>query len=163
MTDRFYMEIALKEAAGGERSGEVPVGAVLVDGKGRIVARACNSPIAASDPSAHAEINVLRKAGKRMGNYRLSGCTLYVTIEPCPMCAGAMVHARIRRVVFGAPDLKAGACGTVMDIAGHARLNHGIEVTGGILEERCAELLRGFFRKKRGRSGKGCGAVTGCN
>lgn len=143
------MEIALREAMKGQLAGEVPVGAVITDDSGRVIATGHNSPVTGSDPTAHAEINVLRKAGRHLANYRLPGTTLYVTIEPCPMCAGALIHARVRRIVFGAHDPKAGACGSVMDLARDMRLNHRIEVVGGILEERCAEIIRGFFLKKR--------------
>lgn len=149
MTDSFYMELALREARLGEKAGEVPVGAVIVGESGRLLSRAYNSPISSCDPVAHAEINALRKAAEMLQNYRLPGVTLYVTVEPCPMCAGAIVNARVRRVVFGAWDLKAGACGSIFNIVSDIRLNHRVEVTGGVLEHECAEMLQTFFQKRR--------------
>jgi tRNA(adenine34) deaminase len=146
--DERFMRRALAEAARGAAEGEVPVGAVVVR-DGKIVARAHNRPIALSDPAGHAEILALRRAGRRTGNYRLSGCTLYVTIEPCAMCAGAIVHARIARVVFGGFDPKAGACGSALTVLNSPLLNHKVEVTHGVLAEDCASILRQFFRKKR--------------
>jgi tRNA(adenine34) deaminase len=139
---------ALAQAARGAAEGEVPVGAVVVR-EGKIIARAHNRPIALHDPGAHAEILALRRAGRRLGNYRLSGCTLYVTIEPCAMCSGAIIHARISRVVFGGLDPKAGACGSALSVLNHPKLNHKVEVTQGVLEQDCASILREFFRKKR--------------
>jgi tRNA(adenine34) deaminase len=129
--------------------GEVPVGAVLVDADGGVLARAANAPIATHDPTAHAEIIVLRAAGQLLRNYRLPGCTLYVTLEPCAMCVGALVHARIARLVFGATDPKTGACGSVFDLAANPRMNHRITVMGGVLAEDSAELLRRFFAARR--------------
>lgn len=131
---------------------EVPVGAVVVDAEGAIVGRGFNQPIGRHDPTAHAEIVALRDAAARVGNYRLPGCTLYVTLEPCVMCAGAMMHARIGRVVFGARDPKTGACGSVVDLFAEARLNHHAEVIGGVLAEECAALLSGFFAARRNRT-----------
>lgn len=142
------MRRALREAELARREQEAPVGAVIVK-NGRVVARAHNQSIRRSDPTAHAEILALRRAGRRLGNYRLTGCTLYVTIEPCAMCAGAIVHARLRRVVFGARDPKAGAAGSALDVLNHPRLNHRAEILGGILEEECSQLLREFFRVRR--------------
>jgi tRNA(adenine34) deaminase len=126
----------------------VPVGCVVVR-EGQVVASACNQPIARCDPTAHAEIEALRAAARALGNYRLPGCTLYVTLEPCPMCAGAMVHARIARLVYGATDPRVGAAGSVFDLARSEALNHRIEVTGGVLAEESRALLQGFFRERR--------------
>ncbi len=142
------MRQALREAERAGREHEVPVGAVAVR-DGRVLARAHNRPIGLNDPTAHAEILALRRAARKLGNYRLSGCTLYVTIEPCAMCAGAIVQARLRRVVFGATDPKAGAGGSVLTILNHPKLNHRVEVQGGVLAEDCASILRDFFRIRR--------------
>ncbi len=131
---------------------EVPVGAIVVDELGEIVGRGFNQPIGRHDPTAHAEIVALRDAASRLGNYRLPGCTLYVTLEPCAMCAGAMMHARIDRVVFGARDPKTGVCGSVVDLFAEKRLNHHVEVVGGVLAEDCGALLSGFFAARRGRT-----------
>ncbi len=144
------MRDALREAERASREHEVPVGAVVVL-HGRVVARAHNRPIGLNDPTAHAEILALRRAARKLGNYRLTGCTLYVTIEPCAMCAGAIVQARLRRVVFGASDPKAGAGGSVLAILSHPKLNHRVEVQGEILAKDCAAILRDFFRARRGR------------
>jgi tRNA(adenine34) deaminase len=144
------MRMALREAEHAAREGEVPVGAVLVSG-GRVLARAHNRPIHLHDPSAHAEILALRRAAKKLGNYRMEGCDLYATIEPCAMCAGAVVQARLQRLVFGAPDPKAGAGGSVLNVLDHPRLNHQPEVVPGMLADECAAVLREFFRRKRGR------------
>jgi tRNA(adenine34) deaminase len=146
--ERFMAEaLALAEAAA--REGEVPVGAVLVLDD-VILAAAGNAPIRLNDPTAHAEIRVLREAGARLGNYRLPQSTLYVTLEPCPMCAAAMVHARVERLVFGAADPRTGAAGSVMNLAQDSRLNHQFVVEGGVLAARAADLLQGFFRARRG-------------
>ena len=134
-----------------EAAGEVPVGAVIVDAAGAVVARAANAPIARNDPTAHAELLALRAAGRVLGNYRLPGCVLYVTLEPCAMCVGALVHARVARIVYGAPDPKTGACGSVFDLAANAKMNHRIEVVGGVLAEECGALLKRFFAARRGR------------
>lgn len=142
------MREALALAEGGRAAGEVPVGAVVVK-DGEIIGRGFNCPITASDPTAHAEIRALRQAAERLGNYRLPGCELYVTLEPCAMCAGAMMHARIARVVYGAPDPKTGACGSVVDLFGDPRLNFHAEVRGGVLGEECGTLLKAFFLAKR--------------
>ena len=129
--------------------GEVPVGAVLVLA-GEVIGEGWNRPIGACDPSAHAEIQALRAAGQRLGNYRLPGTTLYVTLEPCVMCAGAIIHARVERVIYGAPDPKAGACGSIFDLLpSDARFNHRTACTGGVLADACAETLRAFFRARR--------------
>ena len=145
------MRRALAEAARGLKEDEVPVGAVVVR-DGKIIARAHNRPLHLNDPSAHAEILALRRAGRKLGNYRLSGCTLYVTIEPCAMCAGAIVHSRIERVVFGGFDPKAGASGSALTVLNHPKLNHNVEVLEGVLADDCASILREFFRRKRQRS-----------
>jgi len=142
------MEEALRAARRALEAGEVPVGAVVVC-QGSIVGRGWNRNIADSDPSAHAEIVALRDAGTALGNHRLADCELFVTIEPCAMCAGAMVHARIKRVIYGALDPKAGAVESVMQVLNHPRLNHRMEVSGGVLAGRCAELLQDFFRNRR--------------
>jgi tRNA(adenine34) deaminase len=144
-----WMGRALTLARHGAEAGEVPVGAVLVL-EGEIIGEGWNRPIAASDPTAHAEIEALRDAARRLGNYRLPGSTLYVTLEPCVMCAGAIVHARVERVIYGASDPKAGACGSVFDLLPtDGRFNHRTDCLGGILAEGCAETLRAFFRARR--------------
>ncbi len=144
-----FMSLAIEEAKRAYARGEVPVGAVLVNGDGKIVSRAYNSPISVCDPTAHAEILVLREAAKAIGNYRLPGTTLYVTLEPCAMCLGAMVHARIRMLVFGASDPKSGVLGGAVDLTKAAPFNHYIEVVGGVLEVESTELLTTFFRERR--------------
>jgi tRNA(adenine34) deaminase len=152
MTDALYMRAALALAEDAGAQGEVPVGAVVVK-DGEIVGRGYNHPISAHDPTAHAEVVALRDAAQRLRNYRLSGCELYVTLEPCAMCAGAIMHARIARVVFGAADPKTGACGSVTDLFGEPRLNHHAVVTPGVLAADSAALLQGFFAARR-RSGR---------
>lgn len=147
MDDARFMKAALAEAAKAAGRGEVPVGAVVVRA-GRIVARGSNRPVAASDPTAHAEIVALRRAARKAGNYRLPDCDLYVTVEPCAMCLGAIVQARIRRLVFGAADPKAGALGSVMSFP-FDKLNHRPEIAGGVLAGGSAGLLKGFFRARR--------------
>ncbi len=142
------MRRALELARHAENLGEVPVGAVLV-GRDGLVAEGRNAPVASLDPTAHAEIQALRAAGKALHNYRLPGTTLYVTMEPCPMCAGALVHARVSRLVFGVQDLRAGAAGTVFDIVRAPEVNHRLEVTGGVLESECRKLVQDFFRARR--------------
>jgi tRNA(adenine34) deaminase len=149
LDDVKYMELALEQARMAARQGEVPVGAVLVDERGQVLARACNMPVRQCDPTAHAEILVLRQGAKRVGSYRLTGTTLYVTIEPCPMCAGAMVLARIKRLVYGVQDPKTGACATLYNIVQDSRLNHRLEVSRGILAEECRSLIQAFFQKRR--------------
>jgi len=147
--DEKWMSHALSLARKAEQCGEVPVGAVIVK-DGELLAEAYNNPIQASDPTGHAEINALRKAAKIIENYRIVGdTTLYVTLEPCVMCAGAMVHARINRLVFGAFDPRTGSAGTVFSLVNNEKLNHQLEVIGGVLELQCAELLKSFFRKRR--------------
>jgi tRNA(adenine34) deaminase len=142
------MRRALELAREAEAAGEVPVGAVIVR-DGVIVAEGWNQPIRAHDPSAHAEMIALRAAGQVLSTYRLLDTTLYVTLEPCAMCAGAMVHARVRRLVYGATDPRAGAAGSVFDIVRHSSLNHRIECTAGVLADECGSLLRGFFLARR--------------
>jgi tRNA(adenine34) deaminase len=145
--DRF-MDEALRLAAEAAVSGEVPVGAVVVR-DGEIIGRGYNQPISRADPAAHAEIMALRDAGQRLGNYRLPGCDLVVTLEPCVMCAGAIQHSRIRHVVFGARDPKTGACGSVVDLFAESRLNHHATVQGGVREREAAALLQAFFAQRR--------------
>ncbi len=144
------MRIALQLAQEAADAGEVPVGAIVVR-DGEIIGRGYNAPISGHDPSAHAEIRAMRDAAERIGNYRLVGCALYVTLEPCAMCAGAIQHARIARLVYGASDPKTGACGSVIDLMAEPRLNHHTEVTGGILAADCGGLLSAFFAARRGK------------
>jgi tRNA(adenine34) deaminase len=148
MTDDDFMALALELAREAATLGEVPVGAVVVK-DGEIVGRGFNQPIARHDPTAHAEVRALRDATERLGNYRIPGCTLYVTLEPCAMCVGAMFHARIGRVVFGARDLKTGAAGSVIDLFGEERLNHHAAVVSGVRAEECGALLSSFFAARR--------------
>ena len=146
--DDIWMEEALLAAQEALNIGEVPVGAVVIF-EDKIVGRGWNRNLSDRDPSAHAEIIALREAGATTGNHRLIGCELFATIEPCAMCAGAMVHSRLKRLVFGADDPKAGAVHSVMQVLNHPQLNHKMEVRGGVLADRCAELLREFFRERR--------------
>ncbi len=146
--DRRYMRMALAAAEAARAAGEVPVGAVIVRGD-EVIARGFNHPIGGHDPSAHAEMAALRAAAQALGNYRLPGCELYVTLEPCLMCSGAIMHARIARVVYGAPDPKTGACGGVVDAFANPQLNHHASVTGGVLAEECGDALRSFFAERR--------------
>lgn len=148
MTDDGWMREALALARTAEARGEVPVGAIVVC-KEAIVGRGGNAPIAENDPTAHAEIAALREAATNLRNYRLPECMLYVTLEPCAMCAGAILHARLSRLVFGARDPKSGACGSVIDLMGATRLNHHTAVTGGVLDAECAAVLTQFFRARR--------------
>jgi len=148
MSDAEYMSEALTLAVAARQAGEVPVGAVVVEG-GRIIGRGFNAPISCHDPSAHAEIQAMRAAALVLRNYRLTGCTLYVTLEPCAMCAGAIQHARIARVVFGAADPKTGACGSVVNLFAEPLLNHHTRIEGGMLASQCGELLTSFFRERR--------------
>ena len=148
MNDEDFMRAALELARQAEQSGEVPVGAVVVK-DGEIVGRGSNAPIGRHDPSAHAEMLALRDAAQRVGNYRLVGCELFVTLEPCLMCVGAMFHARIARVVYGASDPKTGAAGSVLNLFGEQRLNHHAEVVGGVLAEECGNVLSQFFAARR--------------
>jgi tRNA(adenine34) deaminase len=147
-SDTEFMSIALTLATEASAAGEVPVGAVVVKA-GEIVGAGFNAPIGLHDPSAHAEIRAMREAANALGNYRLTGCTLYVTLEPCAMCAGAIQHARIARVVFGAADPKTGACGSVVNLFGEPLLNHHTTVEGGLMARQCGELLTSFFRERR--------------
>jgi tRNA(adenine34) deaminase len=147
-TDELWMQEALRAAQRALEAGEVPIGAVVVH-DGKVVGRGFNRNIAESDPTAHAEVIALREAGAAIGNHRLGDCDLFVTIEPCPMCAGALVHARIRRLVYGADDPKAGAVRSAMQVVNHPSANHKIEVRGGVLAGKCAELLQDFFRARR--------------
>ncbi|HUQ27315.1 MAG TPA: tRNA adenosine(34) deaminase TadA [Usitatibacter sp.] len=146
--DDNFMREALALAGEAAAAGEVPVGAVVVR-QGRVIGRGYNRPIASADPTAHAEIVALREAAAATGNYRLPGCDLYVTLEPCAMCVGAMVHARLARVVYGARDPKTGACGSLVDLPALAQWNHHGAFQGGVLEAECGEILRGFFADRR--------------
>ena len=159
LDDAGFMKEALKEAQAAFDAGEVPIGAVLVDPAGAIVARAHNMRETWRDGTAHAEIIALREAAKKLGRWRLSGLTLYVTIEPCPMCAGALVMSRVDRVVYGATDAKAGACESLFNIVGHPALNHQLEMRAGVLEDECRAIMKRFFqerRRKRGSSVQDC-------
>ena len=148
--DEATMRIALEAAQAAAAAGETPVGAAVVDpATGEVIAVAGNGPIAAHDPTAHAEIVALREAGAALGNHRLAECDLFATIEPCPMCAGALVHARIKRLVYGADDPKAGAVHSVMQLLNHPQLNHKVEIRSGVLAGRSAELLQAFFKSRR--------------
>jgi tRNA(adenine34) deaminase len=147
--DHVYMEMALAEARLVMARGEVPVGAVVVDPEGRVIGRSGNRPIEINDPSGHAEMLAMRQAASELNNYRLTGCTVFVTLEPCPMCAGAMVHARLSRVVFGADDPKGGALVSRYRIGNDGLLNHNLSVEGGVLAEEASCLLRDFFKARR--------------
>ena len=149
--DETWMEEALALAVRAQEAGEVPVGAVVVC-ESKIVGRGFNRVIQDSDPTAHAEIIALREAAKMLGNYRLGGCELFVTIEPCAMCAGALLHARLKTLVYGTDDPKAGAVRSVLNVLNHPQLNHQMEVRSGVLAKRCAMLLQEFFRSKRVRT-----------
>jgi len=151
MEDVAFMGQALELAREAAAAGEVPVGALVVR-EGVVVGRGWNQPIGRHDPTCHAEVMALRDAAQRLGNYRLPGCTLYVTLEPCVMCAGAIMHARIARVVFGAADPKTGAAGSIVDLFAEPRLNHHATVTGGVMAADCGTLLSAFFAARRGRS-----------
>lgn len=148
MQDEFFMQAALDEARLAASAGEVPIGAVIVS-QGEIIARGQNRVLRDIDPTAHAEIVAMRAAAYALGNYRLLDCELYVTLEPCAMCAGAMVHARLARLVYGAADPKAGAAGTVLEVLNHPKLNHKMPVTPDVLDEACGALLKEFFRARR--------------
>ena len=147
-SDELFLEAALRAAQRALEAGEVPVGAVVVC-DGTIIAEGWNRNLTDDDPTAHAEIVALRQAGAAVGNHRLNDCELFATIEPCAMCAGAMIHARIKRLIYGADDPKAGAVRSVMQVLNHTQLNHRMEVKGGVLAGRCAEILQGFFRERR--------------
>ena len=146
--DLVWMGIALEEARAAAEQGEVPVGALVISNH-EIVGRAGNRNLRDHDPTAHAEVVALRQAAQRLGNHRLTGCVLYATIEPCAMCAGAIIHSRIARLVYGARDIKAGAAGSVLEVMNHPRLNHKVEVVSGVLEDRCSAILQDFFRRRR--------------
>jgi tRNA(adenine34) deaminase len=148
MQDSIYMRQAISQAQNAWALGEVPVGAVVIK-DGEIIATGFNQPIGTNDPTAHAEIMALRAAAEILGNYRLPGCELFVTLEPCVMCAGAMMHARLKRVVFGAADPKTGACGSVINLFEQEKLNHHTDVVGGVLAEECSTLLKEFFAERR--------------
>lgn len=146
--DVTWMELALEQARKAAAAGEVPVGALVIK-DGKIVGLGHNRNLLEGDPTAHAEIVALRQAAAQLGNHRLGGCTVYATIEPCSMCAGALIHARVSRLVYGASDPKAGAAGSVLQVLNHPGLNHKMEITPGVLAGKCAELLQDFFRRKR--------------
>lgn len=147
--DVDYMRRALELARAAEAAGEVPVGALVVAADGRVVGEGWNQPVGAHDPTAHAEILALRAAGRALGSYRLGGATLYVTLEPCPMCAAAMVHARVARLVFGAWDPRQGAAGSAFDLTRSRSLNHALDAFGGVLADECGALLKEFFARRR--------------
>jgi tRNA(adenine34) deaminase len=148
MAESAFMRAALELAAEAAKRGEVPVGAVVVK-DGAIIGRGFNRPITTADPTAHAEIVALREAAAALGNYRLTGCELYVTLEPCAMCVGAMVHARLARIIYGASDPKTGACGSIVDLPGLATFNHHGTFVGGVLAEECGSVLKRFFAERR--------------
>jgi tRNA(adenine34) deaminase len=148
MTEIEYMRVALQLAQDAANAGEVPVGAIVVK-NGEIIGRGSNAPISSHDPTAHAEIRAMRDAAQYLGNYRLVDCELYVTLEPCAMCSGAIQHARIAKVTYGASDPKTGACGSVINLMAEPKLNHHTEITGGILAEDCGALLSSFFSARR--------------
>lgn len=148
MSDEQFMRTALDLAEQAQVTGEVPVGAVVVK-DGKIIGRGFNAPISQRDPSAHAEMQALREAARNLGNYRLVGCELFVTLEPCLMCAGAIMHARIARVVYGASDFKTGVCGSLLNLFAEERLNHHTQVAGGVLAEECGLMLSNFFAMRR--------------
>ncbi len=154
MADIAWMQLALVQAAQAQQLGEVPVGAVLVDAQGELLATGFNRTIIDHDPTAHAEIVALRAGAQQVQNYRLPGASLYVTLEPCAMCLGAMLHARLSRVVFGAPDPKTGACGSVLNLALEKQLNHHTQVEGGVLAQECGDTLRQFFKERRSKDAK---------
>lgn len=147
-TDQYFMEQAFKLAQQAEQNNEIPVGAVVVY-QGKIIGEGFNQSIMLNDPSAHAEMLAIRQAGKYLNNYRLLDCTLYVTLEPCPMCAGLLVHSRIKRLVYASPDLKTGAAGSTFNLVCNEQLNHQVLVTGGILKTQCSQLLSTFFKRRR--------------
>jgi tRNA(adenine34) deaminase len=151
MDDTFYMRQAIGQALNARALGEVPVGAVVVK-NGEVIATGFNQPIGTHDPTAHAEVKALRAAAAILGNYRLPGCELFVTLEPCAMCSGAMMHARLARVVYGAADPKTGACGSIVNLFEHEKLNHHTEVVGGVLGEECGALLKQFFADRRSQA-----------
>jgi len=148
-SDEYYMRLAMEQAHQAELAGEVPVGAVIVDPGGEVIACGQNMVLRSHDPSAHAEVVAMRRAGSRLSNYRLPGLTLYVTLEPCTMCLGALFHARIARLVYGAADPKTGACGGRLDLTGHGLINFHCTVQGGVMAAECGQMLTEFFRRKR--------------
>lgn len=154
MADIAWMQLALAQAGLAQQLGEVPVGAVLVDAQGELLATGFNRTIIDHDPTAHAEIVALRAGAQQVQNYRLPGASLYVTLEPCAMCLGAMLHARLARVVFGAPDPKTGVCGSVLNLALEKQLNHHTQVEGGVLAQECGDTLRQFFKERRSKDAK---------
>jgi tRNA(adenine34) deaminase len=154
VADIEWMQQALAQAEQAQQLGEVPVGAVLVDAQGQLLATGFNRTIIDHDPTAHAEIVALRTGAKQVQNYRLPGASLYVTLEPCAMCLGAMLHARLARVVFGAPDPKTGVCGSVLNLALEKQLNHHTQVEGGVLAQECGDTLRQFFKERRSKDFK---------
>jgi tRNA(adenine34) deaminase len=158
--DERFMRMAIREALAAEEEGDVPIGAVIVK-DGRIIGKAHNQREVLQDPTAHAEMIALTQAAEKMGSWRLEGCTIYVTLEPCPMCAGALVLSRMARLVYGADDPKAGACGSIYDIVRDSRLNHRLEVRKGVLAEDCAALLSDFFRRRRAENGSAGGKMAG--
>lgn len=147
--DLYFLQLAMEQARSAMQDGEVPVGAVVVSPDATVLGLGQNRVIRDHDPSAHAEMVALRAAGQHVQNYRLTGCSLYVTLEPCSMCAGAILHARLGRLVYAASDPKAGACGSVLSVMNHPSLNHRVEVTAGLLAEGCGAMLTGFFRSRR--------------
>lgn len=153
MQDEDFMRMAIALAQAAASQGEVPVGAVVVK-NGEVIGRGQNAPISLNDPTAHAEIQAMRQAAQHLGNYRLVDCTLYVTLEPCAMCSGAIQHARIARLVYGASDLKTGCCGSVVDLMAEQKLNHHCEVTQAVMAEECGTLLSTFFKQRRLEKGK---------
>ena len=154
MADVDWMQLALAQAEQAQQLGEVPVGAVLVDAQGELLATGFNRTIIDHDPTAHAEVVALRAGAKQVQNYRLPGASLYVTLEPCAMCLGAMMHARLARVVFGATDPKTGVCGSVLNLALEKQLNHHTQVEGGVLAQECGDTLRQFFKERRSKDFK---------
>jgi tRNA(adenine34) deaminase len=153
-SDAAWMELALEQARRGAEAGEVPVGALVIK-DGKIIGHGHNRNLLDNDPTSHAEIVAMRQAAATLGNHRLLGCEMFVTIEPCAMCAGTMIHARIARLVYGAADPKAGAVSSVLQVVNHPRLNHKMEVTAGVLADRCSHVLQEFFKKKRADSSVG--------
>ncbi len=149
LDDAAVMRLAIAEARAAEQAGEVPVGAIVLSPTGGILGRGNNQVLRSSDPTAHAEIVALREAGTMLGNYRLTGCTLVCTLEPCAMCAGALLHARVARLVFAARDPKAGGCGSVLEVMNHPALNHRVAITEGMLADECGAMLSDFFRRRR--------------
>jgi tRNA(adenine34) deaminase len=148
VSQEAYLQLAIEQARLAAQAGEVPVGAIVVF-ENTVVGRGRNAVLATNDPTAHAEIVALRDAARQLNNYRLTGCELYTTLEPCSMCAGAIIHARVARLVYGTADPKAGAAGSVLDVINHPKLNHQLEITAGVMADECGELLRAFFRERR--------------